>query len=197
MPKKQQQFSGCHQQRNNMVVEITGNVIDLLIIQRFIVKKLIGENMDVKITKKDAFNIIGLQLTGITSNQEIPGLWDQLSDMFDNIKPLVKTPVMAYGVCDNFDMKQKTFDYMAGIEVENFDRVPDKIKTKELPSQEYAVFETTLPTIMDTIKKIYSDWLPTSEYKRADGPEFEEYDPDFDPSIPESTLLLYIPVEKK
>jgi len=67
-----------------------------------------------------------------------------------------------------------------------------------IPEQEYAVFECTLPTLMETIKKINSEYLPGSQYRRANGkPELEEYDPAFDPAVPDSKMLIYIPIERK
>jgi AraC family transcriptional regulator len=52
-----------------------------------------------------------------------------------------------------------------------------------------------LPTLMETYRKIYQTWLPKSDYQRADGPEFEFYDENFDGSNPDSTMYLYIPIK--
>lgn len=153
--------------------------------------------MDLIIKPKSSFKIIGLQLVGNSDNKEFPKLWERLTARAEEVKPLAKKPIVAYGVCSNFNMETNIFDYTAGLEVEDNSPIPEGMVELEIPIQDYAVFPCTLPTLMETIQKIYNDWLPNSEYKRANGPEFELYEADFDPNTENSTLYLYIPVEKK
>ena len=40
----------------------------------------------------------------------------------------------------------------------------------------------------------YQQWLPTSGYQRAAGPEFELYDEKFNPQDPTATLYLCVPI---
>ncbi|MEZ4554958.1 MAG: hypothetical protein R2851_24370 [Caldilineaceae bacterium] len=58
---------------------------------------------------------------------------------------------------------------------------------KEVPVQR-AVFDTTLADLMQTIHRIYDEWMPTSAHG---GTEFEFYGPD--PSVPGSVMQLFIP----
>lgn len=153
--------------------------------------------MDLIITTKSSFKVIGLQLVGNTSNKEFPKLWERLTSRAEEIKPQAKQPIVAYGICSNFDMATNIFDYTASLEVEDNSPIPEGMVELEIPTQDYAVFPSTLPTLMETIQKIYNDWLPNSEYKRAPGPEFELYEADFDPNTDQSTLYLYIPIEEK
>lgn len=153
--------------------------------------------MDLIIKPKESFKIIGLQLVGNSDNKDFPALWGKLNDRVEEVKPLAKKPIVAYGVCSNFDMETNIFDYMAGLEVEENSPIPEGMVELEIPTNDYAVFPCTLPTLMETIKNVQDNWLPNSEYKRAPGPEFELYEADFDPNTENSTLYLYIPVEKK
>lgn len=154
--------------------------------------------MEIKIVKRDAFNIIGLRLTRVAGNADFGKLWETFSRRVDEVKPLAASPIMAYGVCSDFDLEKNQFDYSAGLAVTKTDQIPDGMALLDIPKQEYAVFECTLPTLKETIKKIHSEYLPGSAYQRVKGAaELEEYDPTFDPIVPESKMLLYIPVEKK
>jgi AraC family transcriptional regulator len=139
-----------------------------------------------------------MQLTRVSSNADFPKLWEAFSRRVDEVKPMAGSPILAYGVCSNFDTEKNQFDYCAGLAVTRTDQIPDGMALLKIPEQEYAVFECTLPTLMETIKKINSEHLPNSQYRRAkEKPELEEYDPAFDPTIPESKMLVYVPVEGK
>lgn len=153
--------------------------------------------MEPKFKTKDAFVVIGLKYRGSNDNNEIPKLWNQFSKKVSLIKPLATEPINAYGICHSFDMDKNEFDYIAGLEVKNDSDEPLGMVKFEVPKQEYAVFETTLPNIMTTINNIYNKWLPSSDYARTEGPEFEYYDKDFDPEKEDSTLSIYVPVKKK
>ena len=68
--------------------------------------------------------------------------------------------------------------------------------SKTIPAGEYAVFECTLPTIMETYDYITETWISKSGYKRGSGPDFERYDSDFNPEDPDSKMYIYFPVQK-
>jgi AraC family transcriptional regulator len=86
---------------------------------------------------------------------------------------------------------------MAGNPVEKVADLPAGMTCWDVPTNTYAVFEATLPTIGDTFGYIYNTWLPTSGYQQAAGPYFERYGETFNPDDPNSKLSIYIPVEKK
>ena len=103
---------------------------------------------------------------------------------------------MAYGVIDNFDEERGEFDYVAGLEVDSLSEIPKGMTGVELPDQTYAVFECTLPTLMETIGYVYQEWLPQSDYVRSEGPEFELYDERFDIAQGKLDMAIYIPVRE-
>jgi len=153
--------------------------------------------MDYKIVKREEFKVLGLKLTNNTVDMMFGELWKTLATRDKDILPLAKQPIRSYGVSFNIKMDPITFDYMAALEVEDVDTIPEGAEVLTIPAQEYAVFETNLTTLMETIHSIYNEWLPRSDYKRGHGPEFELYEADFEPEGPNSTLYLYIPVVKK
>ncbi len=153
--------------------------------------------MEPKIIRKSAFQIIGMQFRGNNDNNACPKLWDKFAPRMTEVKPFTTEPITAFGVCSNCDIENNIFDYTVGLEVADTKSVPADMISMEIPAQEYAVFESTLPTLMSTLDEIHKKWLPTSDYLPTAGPEFELYDRDFNPEIPESKLYLYIPIIKK
>jgi AraC family transcriptional regulator len=97
----------------------------------------------------------------------------------------------------NYDGNTGEFDYTAACEVDRAAKVPDGMISWHLPSQTYAVFTCTLPTLRATYNTIYQTWLPTSSYRHGAGPEFELYDAQFDPSDANSKMSIYIPVKRQ
>ena len=70
----------------------------------------------------------------------------------------------------------------------------------EIPETTWAVFPTGLMpweeigvAIDELFKKFYSEWLPTSEYEKADGPEFEMHTG----TLEAGNIELWMPVRKK
>jgi AraC family transcriptional regulator len=64
-----------------------------------------------------------------------------------------------------------------------------------VPEGKYAVFTCTLKTIHEAYQYAFQTWLPGSGYQRADGPDFEYYDADFDPDAGHPELYIYIPIK--
>jgi len=71
----------------------------------------------------------------------------------------------------------------------------------EIPEMTWAVFPTGVQSwddigsvIDEVFRKFYSEWLPTSEYEKADGPEFEMHTRF---TLEEGNIELWMPVAKK
>jgi len=71
----------------------------------------------------------------------------------------------------------------------------------DIPEMTWAVFPTGIQSWADigsavdeVFRKFYSEWLPTSEYEKADGPEFEMHT-QF--TLEEGNIELWMPVRKK
>lgn len=150
----------------------------------------------IRFTTLPAFTVVGLLYRGDNKNNEIPQLWDALYPArAAEISGKIQANI-AYGVEDNFDREAGVWDYLAGYEVAAGAPVPAGMTRKYIPTQTYAVFAAALPEISKTMDAIYQEWMPASGYRRANGPEFELYDQDFDPPADKLDLYLYIPVEK-
>ncbi|HSJ57202.1 MAG TPA: GyrI-like domain-containing protein [Anaerolineae bacterium] len=150
--------------------------------------------MNPRIVSKRAFTVAGLKYQGKNENNEIPALWQALGPRMGEFRSVVDQEA-AYGVIDLPDQESDAIDYMAGVAVGEEAPVPQGMTFVRIPEQTYAVFRTTLPTLMDTFHRAYDEWLPASGYKRAPGPEFERYGETFDPENPESEMEIWIPIE--
>jgi AraC family transcriptional regulator len=149
--------------------------------------------MEPKIVTKSAFTVVGVKYRGKNEKNEIPQLWEQFGPRICEIKRLAD-PHVAYGVMHNYDEESGEFDYVAGFEVSSVAEVPEGMVSWEVPEQTYAVFTCTLPTLMETFEHAYKTWLPQSGYQRADSPEFELYDENFDSQDENSEMAIYIPI---
>ncbi len=154
--------------------------------------------MEFRIERKSPFKVIGMQISHNCENKvnPIPRLWGKFCERVEQVENKSE-PLAGYGICHNFDVETKKFDYIAAVGVDDDNPVPPEMISFEIPEQDYAVFECTLPTLMDTMGKIYDEWLTKSEYERSPGPEFEFYDNNFNPNDENSKLYLYIPVVKR
>ena len=151
--------------------------------------------MEYEIIRRPSFKIVGMRYRGKNENEEIPQLW---REFWPRIKEIVhRVPAnVAYGVIDNFDEERGEFDYVAGLEVDSLSEIPKGMTGVELPDQTYAVFECTLPTLMEPIGYVYQEWLPQSDYVRSEGPEFELHDERFDIAQGKLDMAIYIPVRE-
>jgi AraC family transcriptional regulator len=154
-------------------------------------------NPNPTITTHPPFTVIGLLYRGKNENNEIPQLWEAFfPDRAAEIQHKVN-PCVAYGVMDHADPETGEFDYVACYEVSDASDIPDGMVCWHIPAQTYAVFKGALPKIMEMYEFAFRQWLPTSDYRQADGPEFELYGEDFNPSEDKFDLYLYVPVVER
>jgi AraC family transcriptional regulator len=152
------------------------------------------KQMEVKIVTMPAFTVVGMEYRGKNEKDEIPQLWAKVNPRMSEIKHPTEG-CRAYGVCGESD-EDGSFRYVAGLEVEKAEDVPSGMTSWEVPEQQYAVFPCTLPTIGQAYEYAFQTWLPQSDYKRADGPDFELYDEEFEVGVEGSPMYIYVPIEK-
>lgn len=101
------------------------------------------------------------------------------------------------GICDG-DTGAKTFRYAIGVETK-LDKAPQGFEIMEIPAATWAVFPCvgSMPgAIQEQWKRIFSEFLPQSDYQPTHGSDFELY-PDGDISSPDYQSEIWFPVEKK
>jgi AraC family transcriptional regulator len=124
----------------------------------------------------------------------IPAQWQRFLPHFGNVPGQVGR--VAYGVSCNFD-DLGNFDYICGVELPDFARVPPDWSRVRIPEQRYAVFShhDHISTIRRTWSTIWSKWLPESGHQPADAPNFERYGESFNSQTGTGGLEIWIPLQ--
>ena len=147
--------------------------------------------MKPQIVTKPAFTVVGLRIRTMAKSPEIAQLWDRFVPRMGELRHSSE-PHVSYGLMDDTDAGG--MDYMAGNPTSNIAELPQGMTRWDVPTNTYAVFDTTLATISQTFDDIFGKWLPTSGYQQVTGPVFERYPDTFSPDNP--ALEIYIPVKK-
>jgi len=139
---------------------------------------------------KDGFNVIGES-------------WFELKSNMDAIKR--KNEHTMYGVEDyseEFSSEPLAFYYMAGVEVDKDEILPEGMYRKVVPKAKYAVFTVNGNNSNGEIGKafqyIYFVWLPNSEYCIDENAlfDFEYYDERWDCQFGAAQMDIYVPVRR-
>ena len=155
-----------------------------------------------EIKEKKGFTVIGLRYFGNNANNEIPELWGQFLQHWDEVKN-VAHPHHSYKVCTSPEAGGDTnasegeFEYVAGREVTGTDAIPEGMVAREVPGGKYAVFthRGSLANLQETYRYIYGEWAQKGEYKPTGATDYEFYNEKFDPAGSEgSELYIYIPI---
>jgi AraC family transcriptional regulator len=156
--------------------------------------------LEPKFEIKTGFKCVGMNITTSPGSNEIPGLWDKFVPHLDSIPNRINHNI-CYGVINPLGSKgnENELDYAAVVEVENFDNIPDGMISAEIPEAYYAVFTHKGPIskFMESIRFVFGEWLPNSEYTLTGTPELEVYDERFDPESEDSECDICLPVSKK
>ncbi len=112
------------------------------------------------------------------TSANIPAQWQRFVPHLGHIPGQIGQAT--YGVVCNSDNAGNT-EYISGVEVSDFARVPEEFGRMRIPEHRYAVFthRDHISTIRRVWYTIYNQWLPESGYKMAEAPEIERYGPEF------------------
>jgi AraC family transcriptional regulator len=129
------------------------------------------------------------------SSKNIPALWQKFQPHLGNVPGQVRKRGVTFGV--SYNMDDSGFDYMASVEVSDFDNLPAEFSRLRIPAQRYAVFthREHISTMRAVIMTIWSKWLPESDYEAADAPNFERYGEEFDGRTGNGGFQIWIPIK--
>lgn len=160
-----------------------------------------GTMMEYRIEKKKAFQVMGVSknFSYERAPQEIPQFWNEVYVMADP-----KQVCGVYGICFDENMDGEQFCYMIADDYVAQKASALKLDVQEIPELTWAIFpcKGAMPqAIQDVNHKIFSQWLPASQYEIAVGFNIEYYsDPgDFRLGLqdPEYYTEVWIPVKEK
>lgn len=146
----------------------------------------------------DALNIIGCAgefQPGAT--QEIGALWAAFAPRIAEVRN--RRGMATYGLClmpPPESAVSDRFTYVAGVDSQALDDIPEGMSGHEVPARNYAVFAHQAgigPELPKTLDYIFGKWLPDSGYVQ-DGADFEYYDERFNPVTGQGTFFIYVPV---
>ncbi len=156
------------------------------------------QEMNWRIETKESFEVFGIE--GIFKiNESISDFWEECSvngsrkELFKQAESHNHSSV--YGVINYYDSGENTFPYMICILKED-ELKTERYKIVQIPKLTWAVFRVEGLKdhgddcqINNLFSQAYSEWLPSSGYDKANGPEVEVYGDGFEE--------VWIPVYKK
>ena len=124
----------------------------------------------------------------------IPALWQEFVPFLGKVPGQMGT--FSYGLCCHPD-GHGGFEYIAGVQVDSLEGLPQDFRCLSLAPQHYAVFEHHghLSGLSETFERIWQDWLPLSGFKAADAPEFERYAQDYDAQSSAGVVEIWLPLK--
>lgn len=165
-----------------------------------------GSAMNYRIEEKEAFRIVGIMkrvpivFNGV--NPEIAAMWQSLDEAaIDELKQLSNVePRGIIQASTNFSegrMEEKGgLDHYIG--VATTEPIPDNMARLEVAASTWAVFTAEGPfpeTLQNIWGRIYSEWLPSSNYEIAEGPEIL-WNEHKDVTSPRFKSEIWIPVAR-
>jgi AraC family transcriptional regulator len=139
--------------------------------------------------------IAGLNVhNGCANRAAIPGQWQSFTPWIGRIPGQVGR--VAYGILYNSD-EEGNHDYICGVEVRDFSKLPNDLDRLRVPPQRYAVFSHTghISGIGSTWNTISSKALAESALEAVDAPAFERYGENFDGRSGLGDVEVWIPVK--
>ena len=123
----------------------------------------------------------------------IPAQWQRFAPYIGNVPGQIGGD--AYGVRYNSD--DSGLDYLCGVEVSEFSKLPPELSRVRVPANRYAVFTHRghISAIRSTWATIWNTWLAKSGHQLADAPDFERYDSRFDPRSGNGEVEIWVPLK--
>ena len=155
--------------------------------------------MNPRIEKLQEKKLIGVNMKMSVIDNKTGQLWGKFGPRIKEIKNRVNQDKISMQIYDatyfhEFNPKNE-FEKWATVEVENFDNIPDGMKTFTLERGLYAVFDYKGSSSDNSIfQYIFGKWLPNSPYQIDDRPHFEVLGEKYKNYDPNSEEEIWIPI---
>lgn len=160
-----------------------------------------GSTMEYRIEKKPAFKVMGVSkdFSYENANAEIPQFWNEV------FKQAAERLVLGmYGVCFDEEMAGNEFRYMIADDLDEEKAAEKHLDVHEIKEHTWVVFPCRGPMplpLQEVNRKIFSEWLPASNYEIAEGYNIEYYSnpEDFTNGMQDAEYYaeVWIPVKEK
>jgi AraC family transcriptional regulator len=158
--------------------------------------------MNPRIVQLKEKKLVGYHLKMSLTNNKTGQLWGQFGPKIRTIKNRMTEDKISMQIYDasyyqNFSPENE-FEKWATVEVEDFDDIPNGLKSFTLEEGLYAVFDykgsSSDPSIF---QYIFWKWLPSSAYNVDDRPHFEVLGEKYKNNDPSSEEEIWIPIIEK
>lgn len=134
-----------------------------------------GNTMEYRVEEKPAFRVMGVSkmFSYETANADVPQYWDEI-----HVQAAVKPVEGMYGICFDEEMGGNRFRYMIADDLEEGEAGEKNLETYEVPRHTWAIFPCrgAMPlSLQEVNRRIFSEWLPASNYEIAEGYNIEYY----------------------
>jgi AraC family transcriptional regulator len=148
--------------------------------------------------------IIGKRSKMTYSNNTTFELWRSFMPRINEIKNSLSNDLFSIQVyCNDFDFTNfdlnVEFEKWAGVEVSDFNSIPEELESFILKDGLYAVFIHKGPASEGekTFRYIFRTWLPQSDYSIDDRPHFEILGKKYKHNLTDSEEEIWIPIKSK
>ncbi len=151
-----------------------------------------------KIVSKPMMKVIGIPTIYTLEDFNMMTMWSVFKKRRDEIINFV-SPENYFGIYENHQensSEETLFTYLCCKQVNSFEMLPEKMVSRTIQEQTYAVFthKGSTETMDVSLGYIWGDWLPKSGYLYTDKPDFELFSDRFNPSSEHSEIDLFIPI---
>ena len=160
-------------------------------IEKLPAMKLAGIGM--RIRSKDGSNFV-----------EVPAFWDRIMEDGRWKALHAKADFKRLGVCGvcrDFDMAKGEFTYSIAVDdPAGMEGMPEGSERFEVPAATWGKFTSRgplRPNYQETIKRVFGEWLPASDWEHSGGPEIEYYpEAGGSPDSPGYWCEYWVPLKK-
>lgn len=148
----------------------------------------------------EAKKLIGIRMNMSFTNDKTKELWQCFMPRRHEVENRVTSEYISL---QNYSLTgtplfapEAIFEKWALVEVSDLDIIPKDMESYLLGAGTYAVFIHIGPAsaFASTMEYIFGKWLPKSSYRLDDRPHFEKLPEGYNPSDPDATEEIWIPV---
>jgi predicted transcriptional regulator YdeE len=145
----------------------------------------------------DGVTLVGMEVTTRLMS-DVEDLWAEFIRRIETEITGVETRT-AYGVILAWNEFNSTFTYMAAVESDMPDPLPEGMVRRELEPGSYAVFYFPSRMLADMGQYAWFTWLPQSQYVHGSGYDFEYYPADMwsTGDGDDEIMRLYVSIESE
>ncbi|HQU82998.1 MAG TPA: GyrI-like domain-containing protein [Pyrinomonadaceae bacterium] len=157
-----------------------------------------------KIIEIEEIKLLGMSLKTTLAENKTRELWQSFKPRVGEIKTRADADFYSVQIFEKglkFEnlIPATEFEKWAAVRVENFENIPDAMKSLTIPSGKYAVFihQGTPQEFAKTAAFIFGQWLPNSGFMLDERPHFEVMSANYRADDPNAEEEIWIPVKDK